>query len=469
MNIIVLNGSPKGDNSVTMAYVKYLKTVYPQHVFTTVHIAQTIHKLEKDSAAFNSLIEEIRKSDAVLWAFPLYYLLVHSNYKRFIELIFDRKVQDAFAEKYTAVLTTSIHFYDHTAHNYMQGICEDLDMNFVSSFSAAMNDLMEEQERKNLIDFADDFFDATTRKIKTIKAFPRIKEIEQIYEPKIPTEKINIDDLKIYVLTETEGMSKNLEKMIWRFKESFSDEIEVIDLSKINIAGGCLGCVKCGMDNLCAYDGKDDVRVIYEEKLKKADAVVFAGTMKDRYFSARWKTFVDRSFFNTHQPRLTGIQVGYFVSGALADNQNLRQVIQASSEIDKANLIDIITDESQSSSDLDSIISYFAERLIQGAKNKTKKPRTFLGVGASKIFRDEMWGDLRFIFQEDYRYYKKHGMLDFPQKNFKTRLTHLMIPIIRIPAIKKKVREMSKDMMHAGHDRVVANEEKVRKINNENI
>jgi hypothetical protein len=55
---------------------------------------------------------------------------VHGNYKRFIELITERGVQDAFAGKYTATLSTSIHFYDHTAHNYMHAVCDDLNMKY---------------------------------------------------------------------------------------------------------------------------------------------------------------------------------------------------------------------------------------------------------------------------------------------------------------------------------------------------
>ena len=33
MKIIVLNGSPKGELSVTMQYVAYLAKLYPQHEF----------------------------------------------------------------------------------------------------------------------------------------------------------------------------------------------------------------------------------------------------------------------------------------------------------------------------------------------------------------------------------------------------------------------------------------------------
>lgn len=463
MSILVLNGSPKGDNSVTMASVKYLKVVFPEHDFTVKHVSLTIQRLEKDLSLFDELMNEVRQSDIILWAFPLYFLLVHSNYKRFIELIFERGEQDAFAGKYTASFSTSIHFYDHTAHNYIQAICEDLGMHFVRSFSADMNDLMVEQERNNLKFFLEDVLDACQKKAKKFRVFPKLQQIELKYQPESIVDKVDLGNLKLVVVTDTGSMSDNLRSMLQQFQSSFTKESEIIDLTEIKIAGGCLGCLKCGMDNECTYDGKDDVRSTYEEKLKKADIIVFALTMKDRYFSSRWKSFLDRRFYNTHQPGLPGKQIGYLISGPLSYEQNLRQIILASAEIDQANLVEIITDEFGSSLELDQAISNFSKRLIKSATFKAKQPKTFLGVGAGKIFRDEMWGNLRLIFQADYRYYKKHGMIDFPQSKISTRLTHLIIPFIRLGPVKKQVQDKAKDMMHKSHDLVIQQEEAKRK------
>ncbi len=39
MNITVLNGSPKGELSVTMQYVAYLAKLYPQHEFNILQEA----------------------------------------------------------------------------------------------------------------------------------------------------------------------------------------------------------------------------------------------------------------------------------------------------------------------------------------------------------------------------------------------------------------------------------------------
>ncbi len=119
MKIAVLSGSPKGDLSITLQYVKLIQKKIPEA----------------------EIIDHVRNSDGVLWTFPVYVFLVPSQYKRFIDLIWERGAQDAFQDKYTAVLTTSIHFYDHTAHNYMHAICDDLGMRFVESLSADIDDI----------------------------------------------------------------------------------------------------------------------------------------------------------------------------------------------------------------------------------------------------------------------------------------------------------------------------------------
>jgi NAD(P)H-dependent FMN reductase len=135
MRFAVLNGSPKGDVSVTMQYVRFIQKKYPSHEFMIQNISQRISKLEEDEVAFQEVIRSIGSADGVLWAFPLYYFLVPSQYKRFIELIWERGTTGAFKGKYAAALSTSIHFFDHIAHSYMNAICDDLSMQFFGGFS----------------------------------------------------------------------------------------------------------------------------------------------------------------------------------------------------------------------------------------------------------------------------------------------------------------------------------------------
>ena len=171
MKIVVLNGSPKGDISVTIQYINYIQKKFKQHDLKIIHISQRINQIEKNKEAFKDIISYVKSSDGIIWAFPLYVFTVHSNYQRFIELIFERNVEDAFKAKYTSILATSIHFYDHTAINYMNSICDDLNMNYVDYFSPHMYDLKKEDIRKNLLKFAQNFFDAIeNKKIKKKQA-----------------------------------------------------------------------------------------------------------------------------------------------------------------------------------------------------------------------------------------------------------------------------------------------------------
>ncbi len=183
MKIIVLNGSPKGEISVTMQYVGYLQKVFPQHEFKIIHVALQVKHLENEPVEFAAVIDQVRQSDAVLWAFPLYILAVHGNYKRFIELISERGVQDAFAGKYTAALSTSIHFFDHTAHNYMHAVCDDLEMRFVDFHSADMNDLFKPEGREQLTRFGRQFIHAVETETATFKRYPALEPREFTYQP----------------------------------------------------------------------------------------------------------------------------------------------------------------------------------------------------------------------------------------------------------------------------------------------
>ena len=183
MKIIVLNGSPKGKERVTLHYAKFIQKKFPDHEFEIENISQKIKRIEKDKKVFNGIIEKVKQANAVLWVVPLYVFLVPAQFKRFIELIFERKAEDAFKDKYTAVITTSIHFYDHTAHNYLRAICEDLGMKYVDYFSPAMADLLQKDKQKQLIQFAENFFLSVEEKAPTNRSFLPLQYSDFRYEP----------------------------------------------------------------------------------------------------------------------------------------------------------------------------------------------------------------------------------------------------------------------------------------------
>ena len=450
MKVVVLNGSPKGNLSITMQYVHYIQKQFPQHELAIRNIAERIKKLESDEASFNEIIEEVRNADGVLWAFPLYHALVASQYKRFIELIWERGKVDAFTGKYAATLTTSIHFYDHTAHNYINAISDDLGMRYVGGLSAAMQDLLEEEGQKQVRYFAEDFFEAIEKRRPTVRNYPALRFDPIDYVPEPVERKVDEGGKKVLVLTDVEDPDSNLAKMVERFRATFVGDIEIINLHDIAIKGGCLGCLRCGYDNQCAYADKDDYMAFFNSKVKPSDILVWAGTIKDRYLSSRWKLFFDRSFFNTHQPTLTGKQVAMIVSGPLGQIPNLRQILELYPDFGQGNLVDIVTDEYDTSSEMDGMLQTLAERLVHSAQVGYIKPRTFLSVAAMKIFRDEIYGGLRFPFVADHQYYKQHGLYDFPQRHWGRRLlSSAMMLLARIPRMREEiyVKQMKEHMV----------------------
>jgi len=422
-----------------MQYVGYLEKKLGGHGFEIENISQHIARLERDPVAFSAVLEKVAKADGVIWAFPVYYFVVPSQYKRFVELVWERGGRDAFAGKYAAALSTSIHILDHTAHNYVHAVAEDLGMNFFGSFSADMEDLFKKEERRNLVRFARAFLEAAEKKAPVARVYaPVIPEISA-YAPKPPETRTDQGSLKILLLTDQEPDDKNLAAMTKRLADSFSGKIRTVNIRELSIKSGCVGCIKCGWDNSCRFDKSDDYRKFYDETVKAADVIVFAGSIRDRYLSARWKAWFDRSFYNGHCPSLTGKQIAVLVSGPLRQNANLRQVLESYARMMEANLAGIVTDEDDSAT-TDALMDSVAARIAANAKSGYMAPPTFIPVGVMNIFRNEIGGRLRFVFEADHHFYKKRGYYSVPQKSTRTRLVNAaMISLLKVPALRKQI------------------------------
>jgi multimeric flavodoxin WrbA len=437
MKIIVLNGSPKGDVSVTMQYVAYIEKKFPGNRYETLNVAHEVKKLEKDAAAFDAVIEKVRSADLVLWAFPLYVMLVPAQYKRFIELVFERGAGNAFAGKYAAVLTTSIHYADMIAHDYIHAVSDDLGMKFLGTYSADMHDLLVQEERERLTKFAALTFASVERNVPVQRETAPLVPPALAYVPGNGQTTVQPGTKKIVILTDDDGTSANLTAMIARLSSAFSGKAEVINLHDIDIRGPCLGCCTCAYDNTCVYtDGFVD---FYKNRLAAADILVFAGAIRDRYLSSTWKCFFDRSFFKGHTPGLSGKQIGFAIAGPLRQVSCLKEALTMWADSGRCNA-HFVTDEAATSAELDALLDSLAGRLVAGAEAGYTPPHLFYAVGGHKIFRDSIYGGMRFVFQADYRYYKKHNLFDFPQGDTKTRVTNaVMMLLTKSKTVREKV------------------------------
>ncbi len=456
MKITVLNGSPKGETSVTMQYINYIKKKFPRHEYVLRNISARIKKIEKMDSEFADIIEEVESSDGVIWATPVYTFFVPAQYMRFIELVNENNFAGAFKKKYATVITTSIHFYDHTAHRYMNAVCDDFNMHYTGFFSAEMNDLLSSSGRDELLMFASDYFGSIENNKKRQKYLQPMVTNNFVFSPNEVTDPVQTGGKKIIVLTDSNDENSNLGKMIRRFTDSFVGNIETINIRDIDIKGGCLGCIKCGYDNTCVY--RDEFFSFYKSKVLTADIIIFACELKFRNFSSKWKEFFDRRFFMNHVPEMKGKQLGVIIAGPISQMPYLYDFYHGISEglLMNANIAGLVKDECCDSDNINDSLQFLAENLVSYAKEGYVTSQTFLGIGGSKIFRDAVWGKLRFIFQADHKYFKNNGYYDFPQKKIKVRIVNTLFMLLtKLPPFRKELYKRIKTELIKPHQKVV--------------
>ena len=440
--ILVIDGSPKGRKSITLKFVEYLQKMHPQTEFRFFHVAQDIRSYSQGPEAWRELLDALHQSQGVIWSFPVYLFMAPASLMRFVELIGEWGLQEAFAGKYSCCVCTSIHFYDNLALDHLRGALEDLGMRYTGFFSAVQEDFFKLERRKALELFYADFTAyqqqgwIPRRKFAPLPSAPALA-----YQPGPASAPVKLEGKKVAIVADLPAAGTNLAAMVRRLAGAFDGQVDVIDLSKLYIRGACLGCMKCAFDHNCTYADKDELKRVYETLLDPADIIVYAGALHGRYFSSTMKLLIERRFMRTHFPFMRGKQVALLVAGPLREASLLYDCFDADAQVSEAHFAGAESDEYPSSAALDAALDAFAARLARYAQEGYLPPDTFLGVGGRKVFRDEVWGRYRFLFQADHRYYKQIGFYDFPQKDWRMRLQNLrLMLLLRIPRNRRQVR-----------------------------
>ena len=453
MKIVVLNGSPKGEISVTVQYVRYIQKHFPQHEFRILSVGHEVVGLDHNQARWREVMDEVACSQVVLWATPVYFFLVPSQLKRFIELIAERQAEGVFGDKYCAALVTSVHCMDHTAMNYLTGISEDLSMRFVGCFSAEMDDLEIPEERTNLLNFASLLFHAAETGMPSLRNCAPIVHEPKEYRPAALAAAPKTGKGRVVVMTDGNDPASNLGRMIETLQQSSRHEVEVIDLQSLHVKGGCLGCIQCAYDNTCAY--KDGLKQFIEEKLLPAEAILFAGAIHDRYLSWRWKQFFDRSFVFGHTPALTNKQMGFIISGPLRQMPNLRQLFEVYVEEQRCNLVGFATDEDTNPQRVTEGLQGLAAKLDWALAHDQKTPHTCISVGLRLLFKDFVKTNSG-LFRADHIYYKKHGLYRGHRNRFKRWLQNLLFTFMcSVPFLRRQFQKQMKVGMIADLKKIV--------------
>lgn len=429
MYILVINGSPSGDSSITLQTMRYLEKKFPEHIYSVLHAGQQIRKMEQD---FSHCIEEVQKADLIVFCYPVYTFLVPAQLYRFVQLLKESTID--LSGKYATQITTSKHFYDMTAHALIEDNCHDLGLHVIHGLSADMEDLLHAQGQKE----AEAFFHQVLWSIEQ-GIFEPDRRITTAQEGKYahPGEEAKKKGGRYVIVAdydETDEQDAVLRSMITRFQNRASRRTDIVNLRKFPFAGGCLGCFKCAADGTCVY--RDGFADLLRDQIQTADAIIYAFRIQDHMMGYRFKLYDDRQFCNGHRTVTMGMPQGYLVDGDLRAEKNLCTVMEARAEVGGNPLCGIAS----SMNDPDQEIDMLAERLEYALMHHYTQPKNFYGVGGLKIFRDLIW-QMQGLMQEDHRFYKKHGFYDFPQKKLPMMLAMYGVgSLMRNKKLQKKMK-----------------------------
>ncbi len=431
MNILIVNGSPKGSFSITLHTCLYIQKLFPDHSYDIVNVGQQIKKIEKDPAPALALLQ---KADLILFSYPVYTFIVPSQLHRFLEIVKESRID--LAGKFATQISTSKHFYDVTAHRFIQDNCCDLGLKYIRGLSADMDDLTKEQGQQDAKKFFQYVCYCLDNDLYEEPSVPG-PSAPGSYTPSL-REGHKKTGRETVIVADLWPADSPLAAMIADFQAVYPYPTRIVNIRDFPFSGGCISCFHCAADGKCIY--KDGFDRFLREKIQTASSIVLAYTVQDHSMGAQFKLYDDRQFCNVHRTVTMGMPMGYLVCGDLRWEENLRTIMEARCEVGHNFYCGAATDAAS--------ITSMARRMAYALENSYVQPQNFYGIGGMKIFRDLIYL-MRGIMVADHKFYKKHGIYDFPQKQRGTLIAMLLVgKLMNNPKLRSKMgRQISEGMI----------------------
>ena len=407
MKVLVINGSPKGKNSITYQTVRFLQKKFPKDVFEVIHAGTQIRLLEQD---MSQVREAVERAEMILFAYPVYTFIAPSQLHRFIALMKEAEI-DCLG-KFATQITTSKHFYDVTAHRYIEDNCNDMGMSILRGFSADMSDLLSKKGQLEVITYWN-----YVRHIIEQEKYPEKKKRDMS-----PIREKN-RRYHIVIVTDCKEENERLRRMIIDFRKALPYASHVVNLQDFSFQGGCLGCFHCAADGNCIY--KDGFEELLRNKIQRADSIVYAFTIQDHSMGPLFKTYDDRQFCNGHRSVTMGKPTAYLIDGEFSKEENLQLILEGRSQVGGNYLAGIATNEGVGADSPGRL----ADKLAYALVHRMKVNENFYGVGGKKIFRDLVY-EMQGMMQADHKFYQNNRLYDFPQKKLGTLLLMKLVGLL---------------------------------------
>ncbi|MCQ2531705.1 MAG: hypothetical protein MJ093_03255 [Saccharofermentans sp.] len=265
MKICVLSCSPKGETSLTLQTINFLKKYYPDDEFI-VHLTTKVTCEE-------SVIDCACESDLIMILSSIFHLNVHSQMMSMLDQLaagMKAKLGDDINKKFFTYITSSNFLYDVGAHKYVSRWIEGEKLNGLRFLSLKDDSMLTETGREEVYRW----FQYTKETID----IRRTGNVPQV------TEKRRVAIINAGLAASTVDKVANLYK-------ARGCDVECFNLDEYKIAP-CTACFACYSNRICCM--KDDFVDLVDKIGTGTDLLVNLGNLKYGMLGQKYKTYIDR-------------------------------------------------------------------------------------------------------------------------------------------------------------------------------
>ena len=281
VKIAVINGSPKGENSITFQSVRYLEKRF-QDDFMILQAGASIEDLKQDMGIATAVLEA---ADLILFSYSVQAGMAPAELMEFMELL--KEMKPDLAGKHGTQILTSTHFLDITAKAYVENCMSDFGIKALPAFSAEGYDLLTKPGQLELLKYWNYITFCVKEECSALAA--DIELNSEIYE------EIR-DEYRVVILTDCEAENQSLRDAIAEFREVFPFETKLVNLRK--------------------YDESNwDV---LQKKVATADGIVYASSIRNHTMGPFFKRFEERNTLSEGWASDCNKQIMFLVDGDLS-------------------------------------------------------------------------------------------------------------------------------------------------------
>lgn len=256
MFITVLNHSPKGEDSITLQVINYLKKAYSEDHFEVFNCAL--------GDVSDELLQSIRESELVIHTSSIFHLGVHAQMIGFLDQLSQYPVM---VNKPVSYVTTSLKLGDSKCEEYIART-----MGYQGARVLQMLSLFDEEIL------------SLEGQSKVCKWFEYLKAsvVERCETPKYQI---------TWVYCDVDDRNKEIEETLREEVDKYFKSSKVITLEEYQVSP-CVACYNCYTNRQCVLS--DDFLKCCDDIYNESDFIVFVGTLHFGELSEQFKKWLDR-------------------------------------------------------------------------------------------------------------------------------------------------------------------------------